>query len=240
MSQDMESVRSLSTGMQIKVLVVDDDTEIRRLLVDLVDEIGLRADEAANGLEALDKIKKQSYDIILTDLEMPGANGIEVLENARAIRSDVHVIIITGYASLETAIKAIKLGAYDYITKPFKWDEMRVAVQNAYEKIRLIRENKALIIQLNDACQELEELKHLLLDVNVKQITASKVKDNQRAVSPVRGELPLDPTPLHFQKRRTDKGPILVELEKLGQLLDHGILSMDEFEKCKDKLLTRF
>jgi DNA-binding NtrC family response regulator len=104
---------------------------------------------------------------------MPGANGIEVMRKAKEANPDVQVIIITGYASLETAIEAIKEGAYDYITRPFKLDEMKVVVENACEKIRLMKENQRLI-------QNLEEVYQRMQNPQKKQIVATSRKEPRK------------------------------------------------------------
>ena len=158
---------------ELNILIVDDDKMLCEMLEDMFSrEEKLTLASAYNGLEAIQKIKEGKFDLILTDLIMPGANGIEVLKIAKEVDEDVHVIIITGFASLETAMEAIKKGAYDYITKPFKLDEIRIAVQNACEKIRLLRQNEALIDNLKQAYQDLDALKKSRneLDMRVDKI----------------------------------------------------------------------
>ena len=114
----------------LKTLIVDDDKKLRSLLNSLLVEEGDEVTTCRNGSDAISKCRKEKFDLIVTDLVMPGANGIEVLKEARKHYSDTLVILITGYASLETAIEAIREGAYDYITKPFKLEEFKIVVHN--------------------------------------------------------------------------------------------------------------
>ena len=104
----------------IKAMVADDDQTHREIFADLMKESGMEVDVVEDGAKAVDLIEADTYDLILTDLMMPGKDGIEVLRVARMKNEDTLVIIITGFGTLETAIEAIRNGAHDYITKPFK------------------------------------------------------------------------------------------------------------------------
>ena len=229
---------------KIDILIVDDDKMLCEMLEDmLMQEAKVRVVSANSGIDAIKKIRKKNFDLILTDLMMPGANGIEVLQTAKEVDEDVHVIIITGFASLETAMEAIRKGAYDYITKPFKLDEIRIVVQNACEKIRLLRENQALIENLKQAYQELDTLKKSReeLSARVERIDKRMDESQERMAENIIGlqTLPTGlPASHYLRRRRTDKGYVLVELEKLGKLRDEGILSEEEFLTCKNKFLS--
>jgi len=223
----------------LRILLVDDYIPSRNVLEEFLEGDSFSIYTAENGLEAIHTLKDSQFDLVITDIKMPGANGIEVLRRAREANPDVQVILITGYASLETAIEAIKAGAYDYITRPFKLDEMKVVVENACEKIRLVKENQRLI-------RNLEELYRKHQASQKRQMKPSRRKEtalgeemealgsflNFRSVAGAT-------LPLTQQKRRTDKGFVLVELEKLGQLRDEGVLSQDEFESCKRRILEK-
>ena len=103
-------------------------------------------------------MRKEIFDLIITDLMMPGADGMEVLREAKERNPDSVVILVTGYASLDSALQAIRGGAYDYIRKPFKLDELEIVVKNACEKIMLVRENKGLLRRLKEALEEMKRL----------------------------------------------------------------------------------
>lgn len=223
----------------LRILLADDYIPSRNVLEEFLEGDDFSIVTAENGLEAIHALKENRFDLVISDLKMPGANGIEVLRRAREANPDVQVIIVTGYASLETAIEGIKEGAYDYITRPFKLDEMRVVVENACEKIRLIKENQRLI-------QNLDQLYQKMKGPQKKETkTASRKEVSRKEEMEALGSF-LDfrsvagaSLPLTMQKRRTDRGYVLVELEKLGQLRNDGVLSQDEFERCKHKILQK-
>jgi two-component system, OmpR family, phosphate regulon sensor histidine kinase PhoR len=125
---------------EIEVLVVDDERDIRDGCERILVRKGCRVAKATNGAEALDLIEKAPYAIVLLDLKMPGMDGMEVLLRIHEVRPETLVIVITGYATIETAIEAMKRGAYDFIPKPFKPDQLRIVVDRAMEKKRLTDE----------------------------------------------------------------------------------------------------
>ena len=127
--------------MKFEILIVDDDKTLLSALKTVLDHEN-HVTICNDGNKAIELCKNEKFDLIITDLMMPGASGLEVLTESRKMDPDILVVLITGFASLETAVQAIREGAYDYITKPFKLDEIRIIVNNAREKIRLIRENK--------------------------------------------------------------------------------------------------
>ncbi len=123
-----------------KILVVDDERSMRELLSIFLETEGYQVDVADGGKSGLDAIKKEIYDLIITDLKMPKVSGIDILKAAKEISPDTGVIIITAFGTMESAIEAMKLGASDYIQKPFKMDEMRIVVVNALERHKLRKE----------------------------------------------------------------------------------------------------
>jgi two-component system, NtrC family, response regulator AtoC len=135
---------SENLGM-IRFLVVDDEESIRRLCVTVADGLGFTCMEAANGEAALSLLEEQPAHIILTDLVMPQMSGIEFLDRVRKMLPRVEVAVMTGHGSVETAVQAMKLGAYDYIAKPFSAiDELRLFLRRMAEKIQLVEENEFL------------------------------------------------------------------------------------------------
>ena len=122
------------------ILIVDDDESLREVLVDAVTNLGHQAIDACNGVEALDKFRESSFDIVLTDLKMPQMDGLRLLEEIKKLKYDAVVIMITAFPTVDSAVQAIKLGAYDYITKPFKIEELEVVLDRALEKKRLLRQ----------------------------------------------------------------------------------------------------
>src|SRR2546430_3669446 len=126
------------------ILVVDDEEIMREILETLLKREGYDVRLAASGDEGLELARSTPFDAAIVDIMMPGLNGIETLDELKRIDEDLAVLIITAYASVESAIAAMKNGAFDYITKPFKNEEVLVVVRNALERRRLVTENRNL------------------------------------------------------------------------------------------------
>jgi len=138
------------------VLVVDDEQDIRDASERILSRIGYQVQKASRGDEALDILNKNSIDIVLLDLKMPGMDGMEVLAKIRKRSTEIQVIVITGYATVETAIEAMKQGAYDFIPKPFEPDQLRIVVNRAWEKIHFIQNAKRLEQERNRTLSDLD------------------------------------------------------------------------------------
>ncbi len=126
------------------ILVIDDEKTQRDILADILRDAGYSVTCAADGDEGLQQIAENGYSLILTDLKMPGKDGFAVLEEALKINPHSQVIIMTAFGSIPSAVNAIKNGAYDYLTKPFKKDELLRVISRAAEKVRLLEENERL------------------------------------------------------------------------------------------------
>jgi two-component system response regulator PilR (NtrC family) len=126
------------------VLVIDDEEIMREILETLLTRSGYEVRLAASGAEGLDLARVLPFDAAIVDIMMPGLDGIATLDELRRVDEDLAVVIITAYASVESAISAMKSGAFDYITKPFKNEEVLVVVRNAMERRRLVHENRSL------------------------------------------------------------------------------------------------
>ena len=131
-----------------RVLIVDDEKSMRDLLSIALEKAGYDVTPADGGEAAIEAIRKDSFEAIITDLRMPKVDGLQVLRAARDLSPETAVIVVTAVATTETAVEAMKLGAYDYITKPFKLDEVNLIVQNGLERKRLRDENLYLRRQL--------------------------------------------------------------------------------------------
>ncbi len=131
-----------------RILIVDDEANIRRVLTANLREAGYEALAVQSGYEALEKLSEEKFDLVLLDKNMLGMGGIETLKQIKAKDADIIVVIMTAYQSVESAIAAMKEGAYDYITKPFDMDALENTVKNALEKKQLVEENRALKAQL--------------------------------------------------------------------------------------------
>jgi two-component system response regulator PilR (NtrC family) len=127
--------------MKTRILVVDDERSMREMLTILLEREGYEAVEAKNGQDALQLFETSIFDLVISDIQMPGINGIELLARIKILAPEVPVLMITAFATAEQAVDAIKLGAFHYFTKPFINDEIRALVRNALEKSDLKREN---------------------------------------------------------------------------------------------------
>ena len=123
------------------ILIVDDEKNYLVVLKELLSEENYEVITAENALQALEIFKESDLDLVLTDMRMPKIDGIELLENIRSINSEIPVIIMTAYATVEKAVKAMKKGAFDYVTKPFQNEELKITVRKAIDLYKLKREN---------------------------------------------------------------------------------------------------
>ena len=127
-----------------KILVVDDEASIRKTLREILEFEKYDVDEAIDGLDCMVKLKKNSYDVVIMDIKMPKMDGMEALERVSLLASDTPVIMISGHANIDTAVDAVKKGAFDFISKPPDLNRMLITVRNAMDKSSLITETKVL------------------------------------------------------------------------------------------------
>jgi len=132
----------------IKILLIDDDSSIRDMLSIVLGKAGYTVVGVDNGFLALDKLKQESFDLVISDIKMPEIGGIELLTKIKSIDADIPVIMITAYASTEDAVEAMKLGAEDYVTKPFNIEELKIVIQKSIYKKDIEKENIALKTRL--------------------------------------------------------------------------------------------
>ncbi|MBU0550033.1 sigma-54 dependent transcriptional regulator [Myxococcota bacterium] len=133
-----------------RILIIDDELSMREMLEIFFIGEGYEVETAEDGLMGINKLSEGEFDLIITDLRMPKTHGLVVLERAQMLYPNTPVLVMTAYASTETAVKAMKMGAEDYFTKPFQLDEVKAVVAKALEKRRLILENRSLRRELND------------------------------------------------------------------------------------------
>jgi len=126
------------------ILIVDDDQSIRRSLRDILEFEKFTVSEAADGLEGIAAIKKESYDVILLDIKMSKMDGMEALERIQILRPDIPVIMISGHATIDTAVEAVKKGAFDFISKPPDLNRLLITIRNALDRSSLVTEAKTL------------------------------------------------------------------------------------------------
>jgi len=126
------------------ILIIDDEKAIRKTLSEILSYEGYKIEEAGDGEEGLKRFKEKAYDVVLCDIKMPKLDGIEFLDKAREANPDVPVIMISGHGTIETAVEAVKKGAYDYISKPPDLNRLLITIRNAMDKNNLVTETKVL------------------------------------------------------------------------------------------------
>ena len=135
---------SMTDDIRIRFLIVDDDRSIRRICATVGSSLGFHIAESATGEEALQQLELFTPDIILTDLILPNMTGLDFLEQVKKVLPRVEVALMTGHASIETAVQAMRMGAYDYIEKPFRIEPLKLLLRRMEEKVRLVAENQFL------------------------------------------------------------------------------------------------
>jgi two-component system, NtrC family, response regulator AtoC len=139
----------MSDDLKIRLLVVDDEQSIRRLCMTIGTSLGFACTEAESAETAVTRLDGEAPDLVLTDLKLPSQSGVDLLRQIKALLPRTEVAIMTGHGSIESAVDAMKLGAYDYIEKPFRVEKMRLLLQRMAEKIRLVTENQFLRERVN-------------------------------------------------------------------------------------------
>lgn len=132
------------------ILVVDDEEHIRKILTIILDKEGYTTQAAASAQEALDLMGRTSFDAAITDLRMPGMDGLKLLDRLKSLDPDLIVIIVTAFSTVETAIEAMKQGAHDYISKPFREEEILLVLEKAFERREILAENRQLRAHIED------------------------------------------------------------------------------------------
>ncbi len=126
------------------ILIIDDEKAIRKTLSEILSYEGYKIDESGDGEEGFRKFREKEYDVILCDIKMPKMDGIEFLEKAKEANPDIPIIMISGHGTIETAVEAVKKGAYDYISKPPDLNRLLITIRNAMDKTSLVAETKVL------------------------------------------------------------------------------------------------
>jgi DNA-binding NtrC family response regulator len=170
----------------IRILIVDDNRDLREILEEYLTDGGDITEGADNGKEALLKHSRNPYDLIVTDLNMPELTGIELMKAIRKDTDMTEFIIITGYASIDSAVEAIKIGAYDYIVKPFRMEELKVVVKNARDKIKLKKINARLFEQLKSFYNEIERYRQQTGDAETFNAEGEDPNNTEKLVSEIR------------------------------------------------------
>ena len=146
------------------LLIIDDEQSIRNTIREIFEFEKYEVEEAVDGLDGIDKIKNNKYDVVLLDIKMPEMDGMEVLEKIQVLQPDLPIVMISGHGSLETAVEAVKMGAYDYISKPPDLNRLLVTVRNAHEKTtqtKTIKKLKKKVTGVSEIIGESEQIEHI-------------------------------------------------------------------------------
>jgi DNA-binding NtrC family response regulator len=146
-----------------KILIIDDEKSIRKTLREILEYEKYLVDEATDGMEGISLLQKEKYDVILCDIKMPKMDGIEVLEKITELNNDVPVVMISGHGTIETAVEAVKKGAFDFIAKPLDLNRLLVTIRNAMDKLVLVKETKVLKKKVNKTFDMIGESKSIVL-----------------------------------------------------------------------------
>ncbi|HDP25101.1 MAG TPA: response regulator [Deltaproteobacteria bacterium] len=203
---------------QVRAAIVDDEDEILDLIEQILKEEGIRTKRFHCAEDFLSVVEKQGFDLIISDLMLPGISGLELLQEITSRNLNIPFVLITGYASLDSAIDAVNKGAFFYIKKPFNIEEIRFVIQRLHQKKNLMRE----IDQLK------EEIKCL----------QAKLKHEVHEVKETLESIPEPMRPFSLQAS-ADLGKALSAIEHLGRLKIDGLISEKEFGEYKGKLLRR-
>lgn len=203
------------------VLIVEDDTKLRHALKEIMTREGYAVDATESGDTAVSMIKDTVYDLVITDLKLPGIDGMDVLRSVQKLARDTSVIIITAYATVDTAVEAMKEGAEDYIAKPFNLDEIRLIVRKVLDKKALVDDNRFLRNQLKKKYSFGNLVGNSEAMVEVYK-TIEKIK-NSRATILILGETgtgkELVARAIHFNSVRSEKPFLPVNCAALAETL---------------------
>jgi DNA-binding NtrC family response regulator len=217
----------------LRALVVDDEKNIRLMLSQTLAVLPLQIDTAANGEEALQMVAQHDYAIVLVDLKMPGMDGIEVLRRVREVRPDIPVILLTAFGTIATAVEAMKLGAVDFVQKPFDSDQLRELVQRVLRRQELDEgavPDYASHFELAKKCLSARHvdaaLQHLKSAIalsptrpeafNMIGAICEMRRDIPEALKHYRAALQFDPT---YAAARTNVDRLVVGHDRTGQIL---------------------
>jgi DNA-binding NtrC family response regulator len=197
------------------ILIAEDDRIVQDVIVSFLTEEGYPVRVANDGLAALELLRLEDIKLVLTDLRMPGADGMEVLRSAIQINPRIAVVLLTAYGTLDTALEAMKEGAYDYIVKPFVMQQLLLVVRNAYKMASLIKENEKLTHQLKETYRNLETVR------KISSQERKNVTDNSmESIETLKEQKVIDPNEAMMLKERLATGTVNENIKKYSSLVN--------------------
>ena len=207
--------------MRRQILVVDDDDSLRRVLQVQLEQDGYFVASAASAQQALSMLQLRPYDLLITDLRMPGESGIDLLKQVRSLYPEIAIVILTAFGTVETAVDAMKGGAFDYLTKPVHPDELSLVVGRALEHLRLLDEVQALRASLNDKYGFENILGRSAALLQLLETAARAARTNSTVL--IRGETgtgkELLARAIHFNSARKDKPIVTINCSAIPREL---------------------
>jgi putative nucleotidyltransferase with HDIG domain len=244
-----QPLSSVSHEDKPRVLVVDDEKFIRDILADFLGMEGYVVRTAEDGSRAVDELKRAKYDMVISDLKMPKMGGLDLLKEVQTAHPDTLTVIMTGFGTVETAIDAMKRGAYDYILKPFKVEEIVHIVQRGLEKRRLAAENLRLrealslykVSEAIAASLSLDEVLSTLVDSALSELRSDAVATWLEDGEGCFFERSVQSTPAlgdGVSVGRLDAETIVARLSKGDNIIEHGVRAMDLFKSAPDRSVS--
>jgi DNA-binding response OmpR family regulator len=231
----------------LKIIIVDDDVTVLGLIEDVLRaEPALELEAFHDSEQALSRLREAQFDIMITDLKMPKVDGMALMRALRQIDTETLIIIITGFATMESCLEAMRCGAYDYLTKPFRMEEFLHVVRNSIERVRLVRRGHRLENELNFMKTELQQRRgeSTSLRSRVSQLEEQNAVFQQllqrAGVAGVAGARPSSPrVPVFNTYPRMMEKPAdrrLREMDRLNQLERAGAISAEDAERARKKI----
>ncbi|MDX1762797.1 MAG: response regulator [bacterium] len=227
----------MSGEKPIGLLIVDDEKTSRYVLEQLLSSDGRKVRTARDGLEAKALLQEEPADLVLTDLNMPGMDGMALLRHVRTRFPRTLVIMVTGFASLDSTLTAVEEGAYDYITKPFKLAEMELVVRNACDKILVLREKERLMSHIGRMEQERQALAEEVARLETR-IKAMEEKEERLLLENFQlpTTLSYKALPVRYNQDRSRKKHREILIARLHDLMVRGEISEQEYRLYVERL----
>ncbi|MGC9195963.1 MAG: response regulator [Syntrophobacteraceae bacterium] len=218
----------------VRVLVADDDEVFLEILAETVEQADAAVELAPDGLAAIEHLAASDFDILISDLNMPRMDGLTLLRQVRTFYPHILCILITGFGSLESAIQALRLGAYDYIQKPFMMEQVGVTIRNAVDRVKAYKERAGLLL-------EIENLQRRICSLEGRQ-SGDGVDYETPGVSiggPLQAELSKFRPDAFLEKPLGNPNRAISALEALKGLKRDGIISDSELDRLKQLIVSR-
>jgi DNA-binding response OmpR family regulator len=225
----------MSQEDSIRILIADDEAGFLKALATYLAKPWREIVTAKNGAEAISVLESCEVDVVVTDLVMPRVDGLGVLGTVVESGSRTLVILMTGYGSLETAVRAMGQGAFDYKTKPFLLEEMGLAVARAEAHLRLVRERDRLLLERDSLLRRIQELRDMAVSRETQGVPPSRAESPRLEVLE---KAPNARTAFSWYKRWQPESSLEEEISVLTQLRDQGLLTQEQWMRLQRKITS--